>query len=126
MAVAVAVFFLRQTPVERPAEEEVQELEYLRAAESPQAEPASLRRPSGVEAEDPRPALHAAEKLQSQSGGSLKQHQAPSRNTIAAEADKLAVSVALALVLPLLAYSNQPCGPGTPFNASLLISNEIL
>jgi hypothetical protein len=122
----VAVFFLRQTPVEHPAEEEVQELEYLRAAESPQAGPASLRRPSALEAEDPRPALHAAEKPQPQSGVLLEQHQAPSRNTIAAEADKLAVWVAPPFVSLFLPYVDQLGGPGTPFNASLLISNEIL
>jgi hypothetical protein len=126
VVVAVEVFFLRQTPAERQVEEEVRELEYLRAAESPPAEPVSLRRPSAVEAEDPRPALHAAEKPQSQSGVLLEQHQVPSRNTIAAEADKLAVLVALTLVSPFLAYSDQLDGPGTPFNASLLISNEIL
>lgn len=124
--VAVAVFFLQQTPVGRQAEEEVLQAGYLLVAESTQAAPKPLRRPAVVEAEGPRPALRAAEKLQPQSSGSLKQHRAPSRNTIEAEAGKLAVAVGLALVSPFLAYSDQLGGPGTPFNASLLISNEIL
>ena len=126
MVVAVAESFLRQTPVERPAEAEARESEYLRVEELLQAEQGRLPRPVAVEAEDPRPALRAAAKLQPPSGGSLKQHRLPSRNTIEAAAGKLAVSVALAFVSPFLAYSDQPCGPGTPFNASLLISKEIL
>ena len=126
MAIAVAEFFLRQTPVERPAEAEVLQAGYLLVAESTLAAPKPLRRPAVVEAEGPRLALRAAAKLQPPSSGSLKQHRAPSRNTIAVAADKLAVSVALAFVSPFLAYLDQPCGPGTPFNASLLISNEIL
>ena len=126
MVVAVAVFFLRQTPVEPLAEGEAQEWGCPQAAASTQVGPAPLPRPVAVEAEDPSPALRAAAKLQPPSGGSLKQHRAPSRNTIEAAADKLAVSVALAFVSPFLAYSDQPGGPGTPFNASLLISKEIL
>ncbi len=120
------MFFLRQTPVERPAEAGAQEWGCPQAAASTQVGPARLPQPAVVAAEGPRPALHAAEKSQPQSGGSPTQHQAPSRNTIEAAADKLAASVALAFVSPFLAYSDQPGGPGTPFNASLLISNEIL
>jgi len=126
VVVAVAAFFLQQTPVERPAEAAARESEYLRVEELLQAEQARLPRPVAVEAEGPRPALRAAEKLQPQSDGSLKQHRALSRNTIAAAAGKLAVSVALAFVSPFLAYSDQLGGPGTPLSASLLISNEIL
>jgi hypothetical protein len=126
VVVAVAEFFLRQTPVERPAEAAAQESEYLRVEELLQAGQARLPRPVAVEAEGPRPALRAAAKLQPQSDGSLKQHRPLSRNTIAAAADKLAVSVALAFVSPFLAYSDQLGGPGTPLSASLLISNEIL
>ena len=126
MVVAVAEFFLPQTPVERPAEAAARESEYLRVEELLQAEQARLPQPAVVAAEGPRRALRAAAKLQPPSGGSLKQHRAPSRNTIEAADDKLAVSVALAFVSPFLAYSDQPGGPGTPFNASLLISKEIL
>jgi hypothetical protein len=126
VVVAVAEFFLRQTPVERPAEAAARESEYLRVEELLQAEQARLPQPVALEAEDPRPALRAAAKLQPQSGGSLKQYRAPSRNTIEAAADKLAVSVAPLFVSRFLAYSDQPDGPGTPFNASLLISKEIL
>ena len=120
------MFFLPQIPVEHPEEEAVLESEYLQAAESTQAGPAPLRRPAAVEAEDQRQALRAAAKQQPPSGGLLKQYQALSKNTIAVAAGKLAVSVALAFVSPVLAYSDQLGGPGTPFNASLLISNEIL
>ena len=126
MAIAVAEFFLQQTPAERQAEEEVLQAGYLLVAESTLAAPKPLRRPAVVEAEGPRLALRAAAKLQPPSSGSLKQYRAPSRNTSAVEAGKLAVSVAPAFVSRFLAYSDQPCGPGTPFNASLLISKEIL
>ena len=126
MVVAVAEFFLPQTPVERPAEAAARESEYLRVEELLQAEQARLPQPAVAAAEGPRPALRVAAKLQPPSGGSLKQHRAPSRNTIEAAADKLAVSVALAFVSPFLAYSDQLGGPGTPLSASLLISNEIL
>jgi hypothetical protein len=122
----VAVFFLPQTPVECPGEEAAQESEYLRAAELPQAGQAPLPLPEAVEAEAPPPALRAVEKPQPLSGGSLTQHQAPSRNTIAAVAGKLAVWVAPAFVSPFLPYPDQLGGPGTPFSDSLLISNEIL
>jgi hypothetical protein len=120
----VAAFFLQQTPVEHPAEEEAQELEYLRAGEWPQAGQAPLRRPSAVEAEARRLELRAVEIQRPRSDEWPEQHQLPSRNTIAAEADKLAVSVALAFV-SLLPYQNQ-CVPGTPLSDSLLISKEIL
>jgi len=98
VVVAVAEFFLPQTPVERPAEAAARESEYLRVEELLQAEQARLPRPVAVEAEGPQPALRAAEKSQPRSGVLLKQHQALSRNTIAAAAGKLAVSVALAFV----------------------------
>jgi len=124
--VAVVVFFLQQTPAERQAAVEALEWGYPLVGASTLAGPAPLPRPAAVEAEDPRPALRAAAKLQLRSGGLLKQHRAPSRNTIAAAAGKLAVSVALAFASSFLAYSDQLAGPGTPFNASLLISKEIL
>src|SRR5205085_1972296 len=83
---AVVEFFLPQTPVERPAEAAARESEYLRVEELLQAEQARLPQPEVVAVEDPRPALRAAAKLQPPSGGSLKQHRAPSRNTIEAAA----------------------------------------
>jgi len=85
---SVAVFSLQQILVESPEEEEALESGCLRAAESPQAELAPLPPPAAVEAEAPRLALRAVEKPQPLPSGSLKQHQAPSRNTIAAVADK--------------------------------------
>jgi len=88
VVVSVGVFFLRQTPVEPPAEEAALESECLRAAESPQAELAPLPPPAAVEAEAPWLALRAVEKPQPLPSGSLKQLQVPSRNTIAAVADK--------------------------------------
>lgn len=118
----MAVFFLPQTPVEPLGEEEAPESECPQAGASPQAGPASLLPPAGAEAEVPRRGLRAVEKPQPQSGRSLKQRQAPSRNTIGAVAGKLA----LRFVSRLLPYGNQLDGPGTPFSDSLLISNEIL
>ena len=120
------MFFLPQTPVESPAEEEARELEYLRAVESPQEGPGRLRLPVVVAAEGPPRALHAVEKPQLLPGGSLKLHPAPSRNTNAAVAGILAVAVALAFGFRFVPYLNQLGGPGTPLSASLLISNEIL
>jgi hypothetical protein len=101
----VAVFFLLQTRVERPEEEEALEWEYLQAAESPQAEPGRRRRPSGVGVEAPPPALHAVETLRLLSRGVLKLLRVRSKNTNAAVAGKLAVSVALAFVSPFLPYA---------------------
>jgi len=94
----VAVFFLQQTPAERQAAVEALEWGCPLVGASTRAGPAPPPRPAVVEAEGPRPALHAAEKSQPQSGVLLKQHQALSRNTIAAAAGKLAVSVALVFV----------------------------
>ena len=88
MAAAVAVFFLRQTPVESPAEEEALESEYLQAAESPQAAPAPLPPLAAAEAVSPLEQLRGAETRQQQSRGVLTQLQVPSRNTIAGVAGK--------------------------------------
>jgi len=87
-AVSVAVFFLRQTPVESPAEEEALEWEYLQAAESPQAAPAPLPPLAAAEAVSPLEELRGAETPQQQSGGLLTQLQVPSRNTIVGVAGK--------------------------------------
>jgi hypothetical protein len=84
----VAVFFLRQTLVEPPAEEEALEWEYLQAAELPQAGPAPLPPLEVAEAVNPREELRGAETPQQQSGESLTQLQVPSRNTIAGVAGK--------------------------------------
>jgi len=86
--VSVAVFFLRQTPVESPAEEAALEWEYLQAAESPQAGRAPLPPLAAAEAVGPLEELRGAEKPQPLPSGSLKHHQARSRNTIAGVADK--------------------------------------
>ena len=88
MAAAVAVFFLRQTPVEFPAAEEALEWECLQAAESLQAEPASLPPLAVAEVVNPPEELRAAEIPQQQSGGVLTQLQVPSRNTIVGVAGK--------------------------------------
>ena len=69
MVVAVAVFFLRQTPVESPAEEEALESECLPAAESTQAGPAPLPPLAAAEAVSPLEELRGAETPQQQSGG---------------------------------------------------------
>jgi hypothetical protein len=122
----VAVFFLLQTPVERPEEEEALQAGYPLVAESTQAAPAPLPLPAGAEAEAPRLELRAVEKPQLLPSGSLKLHRAPSRNTTAAVADILAVSVALRFGLPFVPYPGYCGDPGTPLSASLLISNEIL
>ena len=124
MAAAAAVFFLRQTPVESQEAEAAQELEYLRVAELPQAGRASLPPLAVAEAANPPEQLRGAEKQQPLPGGSLKQHQAPSRNTSAAVAGKSAVLV-FPFVLVVVPYQNQ-CAPGTPLSDSLLISKEIL
>jgi len=123
----VAAFFLRQTRVGRPEEEEALESEYLQAAESTQAERARRRRRSGAAVEVPPPALRAVEKPQPLPNELLKLHRPPSKNTNAAVAGKLAVLVARAFFLsPSLPYASYDGGPGTPLSASLLISNEIL
>ena len=98
------MFFLPQTRVEHPEEEEALESEYLQAAESTQAGQAPLRLLEAVEAEVPRRALRAVETPQPLPSGSLKPHQAPSRNTSAAVAGKLAALVALAFVSAFLPY----------------------
>jgi hypothetical protein len=84
----VAVFFLPQTRVEPPAEEEALEWEYLQAAESPQAGQAPLPPLAAAEAVSPLEELRGAETPQQLSGGLLKQLQVPSRNTIAEVAGK--------------------------------------
>jgi hypothetical protein len=122
----VAVFFLPQIPVESPEEEEALEPEYLRAAESPQAEPEPLRRPVVAAAEVLPPELRAAGTRRPLSSGWPKQHRAPSKNTNAAVAGKLAVWVVLTFVSWFLPYPNYDGGPGTPLSDSLFISNEIL
>ena len=88
MVVAVAAFFLRQTPVESPAEEEALEWECLQAAESPPAVPAPLPPLAAAEVVSPLEELRGAETPQRQSGGLLTQLQVPSRNTIAGVAGK--------------------------------------
>jgi len=114
VAAAAAVFFLRQTPVESQEEEAAQELEYLRVAELPQAVPAPLPPLAAAAAVSPAEELRAAEKPQPLPNGSLKQHQAPSRNTSAAVAGKSAVLV-FPFVLVVVPYQNQ-CAPGTPLS----------
>ena len=88
MAAAVGVFFLQQIPVESPAVEEALEWECLPAAESIQAAPARLPPLAAAEAVNPPEELRAAEKPQPLPSGSLKHHQARSRNTIAGAAGK--------------------------------------
>jgi hypothetical protein len=122
----VAVFFLPQTPVERQAEEEVQQAGYPLVAESTQAAPTPLLLLVAVGAEVLQPALRAVERRPPLSDELLKPHRVQSKNTNGAAAGKLKVSVALALVSGFVAYPAYDDGPGTPFNASLLISNEIL
>ena len=84
----MAVFFLQQIPVECLAEAEALELEYLQAAESPQAGPAPLPPLAAAAAVSPPEALRDAETPQQQSGGLLTQFQVPSRNTIAGVAGR--------------------------------------
>ena len=100
----MAVFFLPQTRVEHPEEEEARESEYLPEAESPLGEPAPLPRPAAVEAVSPPEELRGAETPQRQSGGLLTHLQVPSRNTIAAVADKLAVWLPFPFVLVFPPY----------------------
>ena len=88
VAVSAAVFFLQQTPVESPAEEEAPEWECLQAAGSIQAEPAPLPPLAVAEAVNPPAELRAAEIPQQQLRGSLTQLQVPSRNTMAGVAGK--------------------------------------
>ena len=124
--VAAAVFFLPQTPVECPAEAAALESEYPRAAESPQAGQAPLPRPAAVGAEALQPELRAVGTPRLLSGELLKLRRAPSKNTSAAVADKLAVWAVPAFSLACLPYPNHCGGPGTPLSDSLFISNEIL
>jgi hypothetical protein len=88
VVVSVAVFFLRQTPVEPPAEEEALEWEYLQAAELPQAGPTPLPPLAVAEVVNPPQELRGAEIPQQQSSGFLTQLQVPSRNTMAGVAGK--------------------------------------
>ena len=88
MVVSVAVFFLQQILVESPAEEEALESECLPAGESPQAGLAPLPPLSAAEAVSLLQELRAVEKPQPLPGELLTLHQLPSRNTIAAVADK--------------------------------------
>lgn len=113
------MFFLPQTRVEHPEAAAALESEYLQAAESTQAEPERRRLRSGVEVEVPLQVLRAFERPQPLPGGWLRLHRPPSKNTNAAVAGKLEV-------LAFLPYASYDGGPGTPFSASLLISNEIL
>ena len=64
MVVSVAVFFLRQIPVESPAEEAALEWEYLQAEESIQAAPALLPPLAAAEGVSPPEELRGAEKPQ--------------------------------------------------------------
>jgi hypothetical protein len=82
VAAAVGVFFLRQIPVESPAEEEALELGCLPAAESTQAELAPHPPLAVAEAVSPLEELRGAETPQRQSSGFLTQLQVPSRNTM--------------------------------------------
>ena len=86
VAVSAAVFFLQQTPVESPAEEEAPEWECLQAAESLQAEPVPLPPLAVAGAVNPPEELRAAEIPQQLSRGLLMQRQVPSRNTMPAVA----------------------------------------
>jgi hypothetical protein len=88
VVVAVAAFFLQRTPVEFRAEEEAPEWEYLPEAESIQAELALLPPLAVAEAVNPPEELRAAEKPQPLPSGSLKHHQARSRNTMPEVAGK--------------------------------------
>jgi hypothetical protein len=84
----VAGFFLQQIQVESPAEEEALESECLQGAEWTQAAQAPLPPLAAAEAVSPREQLRAVEKPQPLPSESLKLHQLPSRNTIAAVAGK--------------------------------------
>ena len=113
------MFFLPQTRVEHPEEEEALESEYLQAAESTQEEPKRRRLRSGVGVEVLLEALRAVEKPQPLPNDLPKPHRPLSKNTNAAVAGKLEVWA-------FLPYASYDGGPGTPLSASLLISNEIL
>ena len=84
----MAGFFLQQIPVEFPEEEEALEWECLQAAESLQAEPASLPPLAVAEVVSPLEELRGAEILQQQSSEVLTRLQVPSRNTMAGVAGK--------------------------------------
>jgi len=88
VVVSVAVFFLPQTPVGFPEEEEALESECLPAGESPQAGRAPPPQPVAVEAEVLPGRLRAVEKPQPLPSELLKLHQLPSKNTIAVVAGK--------------------------------------
>jgi hypothetical protein len=88
VVVSVGVSFLQQIPVEFPAEAEALEWECLQAAESLQAEPASLPPLAVAEVVSPPEELRGAEILQQQSSGFLTRLQVPSRNTMVGVAGK--------------------------------------
>jgi hypothetical protein len=88
VVVLVAVFFLRQILAESPAEAEALESGYPPEVEWPQAGQAPLRLPAVVEAEVQPVLLRGAEKPQPLPNGFLTHLQVPSKNTIAAVADK--------------------------------------
>jgi hypothetical protein len=84
----VAVFFLRQTPVESRVEAGALEWEYLRAVASTRAGPEPLPPLLAAEAVNPPEELRAVEKPQPLPSELLKLHQLPSKNTIAVVAGK--------------------------------------
>jgi hypothetical protein len=101
----VAVFSLPQTPVGRPAEEEVLQAGYLLEAESTQAEQGRRRLRSGVGVEGPPPALRVAETERPPSDGLPELLRVPSKKTNAAVAGKLAASAALVFLSRYLPYA---------------------
>jgi hypothetical protein len=88
VAVSVAVFFLRQTPVECLEEEAALGSGCLPVAESPQAGRVRLPPLAAAEEVSLPEQLRDAEKPQPLPSGSLTQLQVPSRNTIAGVAGK--------------------------------------
>ena len=84
----MAAFFLQQIRVESQAEEEALESGCLPEEESLQAGQASLPRLAAVEAAGLPGELRDVEKPQPLPSESLRLHQLPSRNTIAAVAGK--------------------------------------
>ena len=84
----MAAFFLQQTPVECPVEEEALESECLLAGEWPQAGPGPPPPPGAAEAASLLEELRGAEKPQPLPSELLTLHQLPSRNTIAVVAGK--------------------------------------
>ena len=120
MAAAAVVFFLPQTPVGCPEEEEVLESEYLPAAVWPQVGRESLPPLAEAEAVNQPEQLRGAGTPQPQSGGLPTQLPVPSRNTTAEAGGKS--GFVRAMILPYQIH----CAPGTPLSDSLLISKEIL